>query len=1221
MRKSYFITALAVCLALVTAQAQETVVKRTTARKAAKMALSERFVRVAKARGGEGTVVQKAATLPITPDWECKFDKEADFNQFTVIDGNGDRFPSSYFDWGTWNYLYKAGDSPYGSDYPDHCAGYTSDEDHDADDWLITPALALKAGNTYKVTYKVRAHRSSMPERLEVKYGTAATAAGMTQTLMAKTDIANAEYVEYSQELTPVADGTYYIGFHAVSDADNMILYLDDVSVKKSAGAFKGWECNFDKEADFNQFTVVDSNGDRAQSSYLDWGVWNYLFKSGDSPYGPDFPDHCAGYGCDEDHDADDWLITPVLKLTGGDTYIVKYKVRAHWARTPERLEVKYGTAATAAGMTQTLMARTDISNTEYQEYTQTMTPAADGDYYIGFHAVSDADNMILYLDDISVKKLGALPPAAVTEAVLTPDATGAVKATLSFKAPDKATDGSALTKLSGVKVMEDDAELADITSVQVGKTATYTIENAGTKPANHTYTLIPYNADGNGEKTVVSGWIGLDGPTAPAGVTAEPVGKNLKVAWEASKAEHGGVFFADKVKYNLYEMKDAATASRMVATTTGATEVPVAVDANSGDQQLLQLAVSASNATGVSDYSFAAPLVVGAPYTLPLKETFAKAGNAYGFWAAEGDGWGYQNQYAGVSYSTDEDANGDGGCADIKTYYQDVVALVSGKIALGSAEKPMFMYSQKTDSKEGSVRPLVIKADGTREYLATESLDGYADASKWVSRSYDLSAYKGQKWIRVGVAFDQSKRSYRNQHLYIDNFVVADETPKSITVSVSAPAKMRKGKAGTVKVAVTNYGNAIGAYTLTLTAGDTEVKSVGGESLALMQTATYDIAYTPSVLVKGNAVTLTATLKAGEGKDAVTADGSVELTAVDAHQPAPTGLKALVDAQGKVSLSWTAVAKVDRMTDDFEDYNSWSVDNAGDWSFHDGDKGVTYGYFDDQGLYYENEKTPFAYIVWTPANYGGEDITVANPTAKPYSGSNAMASVYSYNRKATGELTPLAADNWMISPELTGKAQTVMFRVNNISASKPETYQVLYSTTTAAHDQFQLVAERTVSNSKWDEVSFELPEGARYFAIRHNTKLEVSPSGIGYSSAPYLFLVDDATFASKGCTFVEYVIYRDGKPLATATATASEDREAQCDGADHVYQVTARYGDGSESAPVEAVVSMPTGIDVIETTVDAPQSVYSLDGVKQDANARLQRGVYIKNGKKVVVR
>lgn len=145
-------------------------------------------------------------------------------------------------------------------------------------------------------------------------------------------------------------------------------------------------------------------------------------------------------------------------------------------------------------------------------------------------------------------------------------------------------------------------------------------------------------------------------------------------------------------------------------------------------------------------------------------------------------------------------------------------------------------------------------------------------------------------------------------------------------------------------------------------------------------------------------------------------------------------------------------------MTDDFEDYNSWGVDNAGDWSFHDGDKGVTYGYFDDQGLYYDNEKTPFAYIVWAPANYGGEDITVANPTAKPYSGSNAMASVYSYNRKATGELTPLAADNWMISPELTGKAQTVMFRVNN---SVPPTRR-------PTRCSIVRLQRRTTSSSSW---------------------------------------------------------------------------------------------------------------------------------------------------------
>ena len=91
-----------------------------------------------------------------------------------------------------------------------------------------------------------------------------------------------------------------------------------------------GWECQFNSASDFAQFTVIDANNDAESAYAFDyWGTWVSLFTDGESQYGPDYPDHCAGYGCDEDHDADDWLITPVLKLTGGDTYIVKYKVRA----------------------------------------------------------------------------------------------------------------------------------------------------------------------------------------------------------------------------------------------------------------------------------------------------------------------------------------------------------------------------------------------------------------------------------------------------------------------------------------------------------------------------------------------------------------------------------------------------------------------------------------------------------------------------------------------------------------------------------------------------------------------------------------------------------------------------------------------------------------------------------------------------------------------------
>ncbi len=1221
MRKRYLLTALLIGLATLCVQAQSLVPRRTSARQAARIATSDHFVRTDQPAKAAAKVIQRAATTPITPDWECNFDKEADFNQFTVIDANNDAFPASYFTWGVWNYLYASGQGPYGDDYPDHCAGYTNSEDADGDDWLITPGLQLKGGATYTVKYKVRAHREAAVERLEVKYGSAPTAAAMTGTLMAATNFANTEYKELTQTITVPADQVVYIGFHALSDTYDFILYLDDISVKKSVTGFKGWECHFDKEADFDQFTVIDANHDRDSSSALDWGVWNYLYKSGKSPYGDDYPDHCAGYGCSEDNDADDWLITPALSLRAGTTYVLKYKVRVHRPSMPERLEVKYGTAATVAGMTTTLLKATELTNDEYKELTQTITPTADGDYFIGFHAVSESDNMILYLDDISVMAEGALPPGEVTDLTLTPDPTGALAATLSFKAPAKASDGSALKALGGIKVLADDKEIADITDAQPGQAVQYTVKDAADKPGLCTYTVMAYNADGNGAKSQVSGWVGLDTPTAPANVTATTWGTKINVRWEAAKAEHSGVFFDKDITYNVCDMRDATTVSSKLASIQGNTLAILNINANSGAQHLLQVGVSASNATGASAYTLGTPMVVGAAYKLPFKETFAKAGYAYSFWGSEGNGWGYQMGYAGVQASTTEDANGDGGSAEIKTYYNDSISLVSGKITLGSASKPVFRYSQKTTAPDGAIQVFVIKADGTRETLATENLSGYADAGKWAARSYDLSAYKGQPWIRLGINFDQSKVMYRNRYLYIDNFLVADETPEALSVGLSAPAKMRKGHETNVRVTVTNYGDAVSSYTVTLTEGKTKVKRITvNEPLAPMQTRSFDIVYKPSVLIAERQVTLTATAAAGEGSTAQTADASCTVSVSDAQQPTATALTASA-AQGKVSLTWTAAAKVSQLTDDFEDYNEWSADQAGDWSFIDGDKGVTYGYFDSDGLYYENEKTPFAYIVWTPTNYGGEDITGANPTAKPASGLNAMGSVYSYHRAESGELTPLNADNWLVSPELTGEAQTVSFKVNNISESRPESYQILYSTTGKNADDFQLISEKTVSSSQWDEVSADLPQGARYFAIRHTTKVVESPSGVGYSSAPYLFLVDDVTMASKGCQLTAYNVYRDGHLIGATTETQYSDRTIQGDGQNHTYQVTALYADGTESVPVSTTVNVPTGIDIIEAGAATPDTVYTLDGRKLDANAPLHRGIYIKNGKKVVVR
>ncbi|MGI4740374.1 MAG: choice-of-anchor J domain-containing protein [Janthinobacterium lividum] len=106
-------------------------------------------------------------------------------------------------------------------------------------DWFFTPGLALKAGMRYQLQFKYRVHDASYPEALEVKAGPAATVAGQTQTLFVNLSLTNTAYTTTTGQtvaaITPTADGTYYIGFHAISKADMDALLVDDLSVTASS--------------------------------------------------------------------------------------------------------------------------------------------------------------------------------------------------------------------------------------------------------------------------------------------------------------------------------------------------------------------------------------------------------------------------------------------------------------------------------------------------------------------------------------------------------------------------------------------------------------------------------------------------------------------------------------------------------------------------------------------------------------------------------------------------------------------------------------------------------------------------------------------------------------------------------------------------------------------------------------------------------------------------
>ncbi|PZR23373.1 MAG: hypothetical protein DI535_24115 [Citrobacter freundii] len=105
-----------------------------------------------------------------------------------------------------------------------------------ADDWFFLQGLQLNGGTKYRIKFFYKG--SDGPdyiEKLEVKYGSAASPASMSTLLWENNNINTAfddPWDSARVEFTPPATGIYYIGLHAKSDADQAFLFLDDVSVR-----------------------------------------------------------------------------------------------------------------------------------------------------------------------------------------------------------------------------------------------------------------------------------------------------------------------------------------------------------------------------------------------------------------------------------------------------------------------------------------------------------------------------------------------------------------------------------------------------------------------------------------------------------------------------------------------------------------------------------------------------------------------------------------------------------------------------------------------------------------------------------------------------------------------------------------------------------------------------------------------------------------------------
>lgn len=153
----------------------------------------------------------------IVPNYTFKFDNQNQFNIWTVIDANGN---DKTWEWtGLRSTLLGA-----------NCS-YFYDEIA-ASDWMISPAVALKAGKAYKVTFDALPASKKVMETLAFTFGQGVTIA--SQDSVNQWDLL-ADSVQHMRQNLPVvkADGEYNFGFYLRSYVKNFNLTIGNIKVEE----------------------------------------------------------------------------------------------------------------------------------------------------------------------------------------------------------------------------------------------------------------------------------------------------------------------------------------------------------------------------------------------------------------------------------------------------------------------------------------------------------------------------------------------------------------------------------------------------------------------------------------------------------------------------------------------------------------------------------------------------------------------------------------------------------------------------------------------------------------------------------------------------------------------------------------------------------------------------------------------------------------------------
>lgn len=530
--------------------------------------------------------------------------------------------------------------------------------------------------------------------------------------------------------------------------------------------------------------------------------------------------------------------------------------------------------------------------------------------------------------------------------------------------------------------------------------------------------------------------------------------------------------------------------------------------------------------------------------------------------------------------------------------------SMILAKLSLKGATNPVLRMNVASTFSVGDKLLIEVRDGlyGPTHVVKTIVFDDPA-LENWTPIEVSLAEFVDQDYIHLsfhGIPVAE------DCNIFIDEIEVRDvlEHDASIKAFSVSDNLVEVGKTtANVNVTIENRGSqnlVQGDYIVKIYAGERVIGTFDGQALQPYETWNISCEYAPQSSDPSPVAVYAEVVYPADQDLSNNKSAAVEVKVLKPELPAVEQLDATKQGENTM-LMWSepelSGTPVQVVTDDFEDCIPFDINRAGRWTFYDVD-----GLPTTTNYYFPGRNEPMAFIVMNPGMVQLLEGTLAD-TWPAHSGEQYLASFCAVGGDN---------DDWMVSPELSGNAQTISFYSKSGSEVQGhEMIEIYYSTGDNTIESMIKTGDEVykVPAGEWTEYTIELPEGAKFFAIRC------------ISHDRCALMIDDMTYESAAhpleVTLVGYNVYCNGQLITPEPITEQFYLVPGID-PNASYYMTAVY-DLGESEPSNSVSISDSGIE--ELSMDDLQNapIYDLQGRRVLNPERGQ--IYVTKGKKFLYR